>query len=44
MIRTVQETLTLDEATALVNDLLAMPVADARALLMAEIERQKTHV
>ena len=41
MIRTVQKTLPLDEATAFVNDLLAMPYPDARALIMAEIERRE---
>jgi hypothetical protein len=41
MIRTVQETLPLDEATAFVNDLLAMPFAEARAVLIAEIERRE---
>jgi hypothetical protein len=42
MIRTVQETLSLDEATAFVDDLLAMAYAEARALLVAEIERRET--
>ena len=41
MISTVQETLPLDEAVALVDDLLAMPYPDARALIMAEIERRE---
>ena len=41
MIRTVQKTLPLDEATAFIDDLLAMPYPDARALIMAEIERRE---
>jgi hypothetical protein len=41
MIRTVQETLTLDEATSFVNDLLTRPFADARAMPIAEIERRE---
>lgn len=42
MIRTLQETLTLDEAMAFVNDLLAMPYHEARAMILAEIERRET--
>lgn len=41
MIRTVKETLPLDEAVALVDHLLAMPFAEARALLMVEMERRE---
>ena len=41
MIRTVQKTMPLHEATAFIDDLLAMPYPDARALIMAEIERRE---
>ena len=42
MIRTVQRSLPLDEATELVDGLIAMPFGEARALIMAEIERRET--
>ena len=41
MIRTVQRSLPLDEPTSFVNDLLAMPFGEARALIIAEIERRE---
>jgi hypothetical protein len=41
MIRTVQKTMPLDEATEFIDDLLAMPYPDARALIIAEIERRE---
>ncbi len=42
MIRRMQRSLPLDEATAFVNDLLAMPYPEARAWLQAQIESQET--
>ena len=42
MIRTVQRSLPLDEATSFVNDLLAMPRPEARAWLQAQIESRET--
>ena len=41
MIHTVLRSLPLDEATSFVNDLLAMPFGEARALIMAEIARRE---
>ena len=42
MIRIMQKTLPLDEATAFVNDLLAMPRPEARAWLQARIDTPET--